>query len=201
MSEVRSSELETRLSSSDDHDEAKVDIAASSRREIRAFHAFREECALDTDTLFRFRDRFQFPKGVRVRLPCEREKAYHFSPGEVCFYEVAFLCDLRFPVHPFIMELLSHFNMAPRQFMLNSRRIVVSCMEIWMIVTKGDMIRLDEFVHLYHLKHSKEYRYYKLMPWVRKARIVTDLPSSFRYWKSRFFFVSGDGWETLSDDF
>ena len=70
-----------------------------------------------------------------------------------------------------------------------------------MVVTKGDIIRLDEFVHLYHLKESKEYRYYELMPWVRKARIVIDLPLSFRYWKSGFFFVFGDGWETLSDDF
>ena len=70
-----------------------------------------------------------------------------------------------------------------------------------MVVTKGDMIELDKFVHLYRLKESKEYRYYELMPWVRKARIVIDLPLSFRYWKSRFFFVSGDGWETLSDDF
>ena len=70
-----------------------------------------------------------------------------------------------------------------------------------MVVTKGDMIELDKFVHLYRLKESKEYRYYELMPWVRKARIVIDLPLSFRYWKSRFFFVFGDGWETLSDDF
>ena len=29
-------------------------------------------------------------------------------------------------------------------------------------------------------------------------RIVKGLPSSFRYWKSRFFFVSGDDFETLS---
>ena len=27
-----------------------------------------------------------------------------------------------------------------------------------------DMIRLDEFVQLYHLKESKEFGYYKLMP-------------------------------------
>ena len=47
--------------------------------------------------------------------------------------------------------------------MPNLWRIVISCMEIWMVVTKGDMIRLDEFVHLYCLKESKEYGYYKLM--------------------------------------
>ena len=27
-----------------------------------------------------------------------------------------------------------------------------------------------------------------------------DLPSSFRYWKSHFFFVSGDDWETPFDE-
>ena len=70
-----------------------------------------------------------------------------------------------------------------------------------MVVTEGDMIKPDEFVHLYCLKESKEYRYYELMPWVKKARIIIDLPSFFRYWKSMFFFVSEDGWETLSDDF
>ena len=69
-----------------------------------------------------------------------------------------------------------------------------------MVITEGDMIRVDDFIHLYRLKESREYGYYDLMPWVRKARIITDLPSLFRYWKSRFFFVSGDGWETLFNE-
>ena len=61
VSEVWSSELETGLSSSDDLIE--VDTAAfgpslSGPRDIRSFHALREECALDADTLFSFRDRF-----------------------------------------------------------------------------------------------------------------------------------------------
>jgi len=77
--------------------------------------------------------------------------------------------------------------------MPNLWRTVISCMEIWMVVTKGDMIRVDEFIYLYRLKESKEYRYYELVAWVRKAKIITDLPSSSRYWKSRFFFVFGDG--------
>ena len=44
MSEVRSSELDTRLSSSDDLVEVVADIAASDPREIKAFHAFGEVC-------------------------------------------------------------------------------------------------------------------------------------------------------------
>ena len=112
----------------------------------------------------------------------------------------AFQNGLRLLVHPFIMELLNHFNIAPEQLMPNSWRIVVSCMEIWLESTEGDMIRVDEFAYLYYLKESKEYGYYDFVPWDRKARIVTDLPSSFRYWKSQFFFVSGDDWETLPDE-
>ena len=79
------------------------------------------------------------------------------------------------------MELLDHFGIAPRQLMPNSWRIVVSCMEIWLATTKGDMIRVDELVYLYRLKESKEHRYYELVPWERRTRIVRDLPLSFRY--------------------
>ena len=48
-----------------------------------------------------------------------------------------------------------------------------------MAVIEREMIRVDKFTYLYHLKESKENVYYKLVPWFRKARIITDLPSSF----------------------
>ena len=60
MSEARSSELETGLSSSDDLVEG--DTTVSTPREVRAFYALEEVCGLDVDTLGRFKDRFQFPK-------------------------------------------------------------------------------------------------------------------------------------------
>ena len=117
MSEVRSSELETGLSSSDNL--VEEDTAVSIAREVRAFYALEEVCGLDIDTLGRFRDRFQFPEWVRVCLPSEEDWACHFFPGEVCFYESAFVCGLRFLVHLFLMELLDHFGIAPGQLMPN----------------------------------------------------------------------------------
>ena len=74
-------------------------------------------------------------------------------------------------------------------------------MTIWLIVNDGDMIRMNELLHLYRLKESKQFGYYELVPWDRKARLVVDFPSSFRHWKSKFFFISSSGWETSSDDF
>ena len=79
MSEVRSSELEIGLSSSNDLVEVKEDTMVSVPREVRAFHALGEVCNLDDETLSRFRERFQFPERVRVCLPSGEERACHFS--------------------------------------------------------------------------------------------------------------------------
>ena len=197
MAEVRSSELETGLSSSGGPEEG--DIAIFALRVVRAFHAFEEICGLDDETDGRFKDRFQFPERVCVRRPTNKDRACHFFLGEICFYEATFTCGLRLPVNPFIMELLGFFGIAPGQFMPNSWRIVVNYMEIWLFANE-DMIKVGELVHLYHLKETKEYGYYELVPWARSARIVRGLPSSFKYWKSRFFFVSGDDFETLINE-
>ena len=58
MSEVRSSDLKTGLSSNGDPVEG--DTAVSGPREVRAFYALREACGLDAKTMSRFKDRFQF---------------------------------------------------------------------------------------------------------------------------------------------
>nr|XP_023898864.1 uncharacterized protein LOC112010741 [Quercus suber] len=196
MSKVRFSELETGLSSNGDL--VEEDTTVFSPREVRDFYALEEVCGMDADTLGRFKDRFQFSEQVRVRLPNEEDWACHFFPGEVCFYEAAFVCGLRFPVHSFLIELLDHFGIALGQLMLNSWRIVVSCMVIWLATTDGGMLKVDELVYLYHLKVSKEHGYYEFVPWERRTRIIRGLPSSFRYWKSRFFFVFEDDFKTSS---
>ena len=152
MAEVRSSELETGLSSSSGPEGGDTVVFAP--RVVRAFHALKEICGLDEETVSRFKDRFQFPERVRVRRPTNEDRACHFFPGEVCFYEAAFTCGLRLPVHPFIMELLGFLGIALGQLMPNSWRIVVNCMEIWLAANE-DMIKVSKLIHLYRLKESK----------------------------------------------
>ena len=54
MSEVRSNELDTGLSSSGDPVEG--DTIVSTPREVRTFYALEEVCGLDADTVARFKD-------------------------------------------------------------------------------------------------------------------------------------------------
>ena len=69
MSEVRSSELEIGLSSSDDPMEVEEDTAISILQEVRAFSTLGEEFSLDVENLSRFSNRFKFPERVRVHHP------------------------------------------------------------------------------------------------------------------------------------
>ena len=62
MAKVRSSELETGLSSSGDPEGG--DIAVSALEKV---------CGLDDETMGRFKDRFQFPERVRVHRPINED--------------------------------------------------------------------------------------------------------------------------------
>ena len=120
--DVRSSELETGLSSSVETLSKIVDTDSwlPSSSSFRPLHALSESCSLKESHLKGFRKRFQFPKGTSVRLPRLGEKACNFAHGEVCLYEVDFLCGLHFPIHPFIMQLLNEFQIAPSQLIPNA---------------------------------------------------------------------------------
>ena len=185
--DVRSSELDIGLSSTSesmDKDFEIVVLKPSSSSSSIPFHALSESCSSEQRHLKSIRQRFQFPRRVVRRLPCPNGKAFFFAHSEVSFYEATFLCGLHFPVHPFIMQLLSILNVAPGQIVPNAWRMIISYMSIWVSAHNGDMITLYEFLHLYHLKPSTHYRYFELFPWSRESRIVCSFPTSFGDWKS-----------------
>ena len=62
---------------------------------------------------FTFAERYQPLPGVRIWSPDVLTFYAASVPGMVCFFEVAFDNGLRFPLHPFIKEVLQHFNICP----------------------------------------------------------------------------------------
>ena len=74
-------------------------------------------------------------------------------------------------------------------------------MSIWVSACDLDMITLNKFLYLYYLEPSIHHGYFEHLPWDRKSRVVSGFPSSFHDWKSRYFSISGTGWDTVSEDF
>ena len=111
----------------------------------------------------------------------------------VCFFEAAFENDLRFPLHPFIKRVLRYFNVCPSQLSQNFWGVLVGLFVVFRDKGLGvpsislllDFFSVKEVVEgfLYISKRSSA----KL--------IISDLPSSHKFWKEHYFFVSGRHWE------
>ena len=114
-------------------------------------------------------------------------------PKMVCFFEVAFDNGLRFPLHPFIKGVLQHFNVCPSQLSPNGWGILVGLLVFFR--DKGFGVpSIPLFLYLFSAKETVEgFLYFSKR--TGAPLMISDLPSSHRLWKGRYFFVSGRNWE------
>ena len=157
-SDVKSSKLKTSLSSSGESSDKDFEIVVSkpsssskpfSSSKIPSssipFLALSKSCLLKMSHLKSIHKKFQFPKGVSIRLPRPNEKACTFAHDKVSFYEATYSCGLHFSIHPFIMQLLFALNVAPSQLVPNAWRMIIGYMSIWVSIHDGDMMGILNF--------------------------------------------------------
>ena len=149
----------TGLSSSEDHGALEVTSFSTPHKAWGICYSLRGKHEK------RIRDRFQFPSSIKIRISNGDDKACHTFADEVCFYEADFVSGCRLLVHPFIRELFSLLQLASARLVPNLWRIVVYCMVVWMSANDGDIIRINEFLHFYHLRRSKVPGYEEFKPW------------------------------------
>ena len=111
----------------------------------------------------------------------------------VCFFEVAFDNGLRFPLHPFIKGVLQHFNVCPSQLAPNGWGILVCLLAFFRDKGLG-VPSVALLLYLFSPKETAEgFLYFSRRSGA--PLVISDLPSSQRLWKGRYFFVSGRNWE------
>uniref|UniRef100_A0A2N9FRQ1 Transposase (putative) gypsy type domain-containing protein n=1 Tax=Fagus sylvatica TaxID=28930 RepID=A0A2N9FRQ1_FAGSY len=151
----------------------------------------------------RIRRRYQIPDDVVLRIPDSDERACCPKyEGDVAFYEADFKAGLRFPVQPFVRELLDYLSLAPGQINPNGWRTIISCMVMWRVTSNGEEdLTVDEFLFCYEpvqIALSRGFWTFKNRD--MNSRVVQGLPSSDRIWKDGYFFVCGDNWERLPQE-
>lgn len=100
--ELRSIELKTGLSSSEDYKVLEVTSLST------PYKTWDICCSLKGKDEGRIRNRIQFPSSVKVGILDDDDRACHSYADKVCFYEASFINGLHFPIHPFLRELFSH---------------------------------------------------------------------------------------------
>ena len=138
-----------------------------------------------------FARRYRPPFGVKV-WSLDILTSYMVQvPKMVCFFEVAFDNGLRFPLHPFIKRVLQHFNVCPSQLAPNFWGILVGLLVF--LKDKGlGVPSVALFLDLFSVKEAVEGFLY-LSRRASTPLIILDFPSSHRFWKEHYFFVSGRG--------
>ena len=111
----------------------------------------------------------------------------------VFFFEVVFENGLCFPLHPFIKMVLHHFNVCPSQFSPNFKGVLVGLLVIFRDRGLG-VPSIALLLDFFSVKEAAEGFLYISKRSSAKL-IISDLPSSHKYWKERYFFVSGRHWE------
>ena len=145
-----------------------------------------------------FAERYRPLPGVRIWSPDVLTFYAASVPGMVCFFEVAFNNGLRFPLHPFIKEVLQHFNICPSQLAPNGWGILVGLLVFFRDRGFG-IPNVALLLHLFSPMATTEgFIYFSIRS--GSPLVISDLPSSHRSWKGRYFFVSGSNWEYDSLD-
>ena len=140
-----------------------------------------------------FAKRYRPSLGVRVWSPDVLTFYVVHVPRMVCFFEVAFDNGLRFPLHPFIKRVLQHFSVCPSQLAPNGWGILVGLLAFFRDRGLG-VPNIALLLYLFSPKETAEgFLYFSRC--AGAPPVISDLPSSHRSWKGRYFFVSGRNWE------
>ena len=154
---------------------------------------------VNSEGLQRIRDRYQIPDDVVLRILDPDERACSSKYDDVAFYEADFNAGLRFPLQPFMRELLDHLHLSPCQLAPNAWRTVISCMVMWQVCSEGvDSLTVDELLYCYKpCQIAVSPSFWTLNNRQKGLKLVTSLPMSNREWKDDYVFVCGDNWEGL----
>ncbi|XBI07732.1 hypothetical protein VPH35_135587 [Triticum aestivum] len=134
------------------------------------------------------RKKYDIPKNLYTACPAGDLRASSSPPhGAVCVYAHALEAGMRLPLHPFFVDVLNHFNLAPTQLAPNAWRIIVGFLVLCHSARVPPSLAVFRRFFLLHHKHKIAWYFFKTR---RGSRLrITGLPDSIKGWKSGFFFL------------
>ena len=103
---------------------------------------------------------------------------------------------LRFPLSSLHRELLKYLGLSVNQVSPNAWGIFIAMEILYGAMTDGARsLTVREFLHCYRPNEIDESRgVYSFVPKSPFLKVIYETPDSNWDWKSRYFFLEGDGW-------
>ena len=139
---------------------------------------------------------YQIPNYIPIRLPYKSEKCYSKRVDDVGVYEQVLKAGLRFPLNSLHRELLKYLGLSVSQISPNAWRVFIAMEVLYGAMSNGARsLTVREFLHCYRLDEiDKSKGMYSFVPRKSVLKVIYETPDSNRDWKSRYFFLEGDGW-------
>ena len=139
----------------------------------------------------------RYPGGFAyLRIAMQNAEAVGPSRVEPSFeynFEAAFENGLPFPPHPFIKSVLQYFNVCLAQLSPNFWGILVGLLVVFRDKGLG-VPSIALLLDFFSVKESAE-GFFNIAKRSNTKLIISDLLSSHKHWKERYFFVGGRNWE------
>ena len=119
--------------------------------------------------------------GVQVWCPDLLTSYIVQVPKMVCFFEATFENGLRFPLHPFIKNVLQHFNVCPSQLYPNFWGLLV-CLLVFFRDKGLGVPTIALLLDFFSVKEVAEGFLY-ISKRTSVKLIISYLPSSHKHWK------------------
>ena len=103
---------------------------------------------------------------------------------------------LRFPLNSLHRELLKYLGLSVNQISPNAWRVFIAMEVLYGAMSNGSRsLTVQEFLNCYHPdKIDKSKGMYSFIPRKSVLKVIFKIPDFNRDWKSRYFFLEGDGW-------
>lgn len=145
--------------------------------------------------LERLRVTFHIPTNVEIRVPGADFRASRPPVGWRCCFEDQLKGGLRFPIHPFICEVLNYFRIPLAQVVPNGMRIVVR----FMLSCRQQSVKptIELFRYFFQLKKAVQASGCVGFSSRGGYRVLT--PDNNTGWKPRYFFFRTPGLNLLEE--
>ncbi|GAB2286592.1 hypothetical protein Dimus_039781 [Dionaea muscipula] len=153
-------------------------------------HIEEARCIIDEDDFFHVKNAFPEAYGVTYFKPSSFDTVMNFEENEALAVHLDhFRNGLRFPLHPFILEVLKGFGMLPAWLTPESIGYIISFL---IRALESDLTpSLPAFQTVFQLCR-KNTNYFCLKP--RPGYQLVYISESYDSWKEKFILVSSDDW-------
>ena len=111
-------------------------------------------------------------------------------------YEQALKAGLRFPLNSLKRELLQHLGLSVSQISPNAWRVFIAMEVLYGAMSdSARSLTVRELLHCYRPDEiDKSKGMYSFAPRKSILKVIYETPDSNCDWKSRYFFLEGNGW-------